>query len=375
MSRVIVNIMSEQTIPNYLFIREMYCPGDKLLFIISQNDRFIQNTQRILDTLDWNITPIKVILNNKGDEEDWSSMTNIISSYITKDEEYLVNLTGGTKFMALAVQTIFSGYNSKFFYIPFPKNIILGLAPNSEKKDIAWRVEVKEYLSLYGIKTKEKTIIKSEEYTNYFFTLFMNVFSNIEWQILDKLREYRNNKKGIDILSVESQPDSKKFPQITGLQNFINSCQFQLAEASRLKKHEIQYLTGGWFEEYTYNLIKNKLKPNDLRLGVEIVRTESTNQNDLDVVFTKGNKLYVVECKTGVGRESLFKEIVYKASALKETLLGLSANSYIFSLSPENEALNKTAQNMMLKYCDKTYFADTSKTETLLNSIKDFAND
>jgi len=36
MSRVIVNIISEQTIPNYLFIKEIFQPGDSLLFIASQ---------------------------------------------------------------------------------------------------------------------------------------------------------------------------------------------------------------------------------------------------------------------------------------------------------------------------------------------------
>ena len=36
MNRIIVNIVSEQTIPNYLFIREMFQEGDRLLFISSQ---------------------------------------------------------------------------------------------------------------------------------------------------------------------------------------------------------------------------------------------------------------------------------------------------------------------------------------------------
>ena len=41
--------------------------------------------------------------------------------------------------------------------------------------------------------------------------------------------------------------------------------------------------------------------------------------------------------QTGVKTERLFNEIVYKACAIKEALLGVSCYSYIFSLTKDDE--------------------------------------
>lgn len=275
--------------------------------------------------------------------------------------------------MALAIEKLFSKYNSRFYYIPYPKNVIIGFNSDSGIDSIKYRIGIFEYMQLHGIKIKEKSITQSKEYTQDFYTLFINKsFSQNEWEIIDKLRAYRN--KDIDIKMVEEREGTEKKPSIPGLANFVKNICFPASKEGSLNHNEIQYLTGGWFEEYTYNIISDGISPNDLKIGVEIIGTENTNQNDLDVVFVKGNKLFVIECKTGIKKPDIgeivsFKEIVYKATALKEVLFGLSANSYIFSLTPENEKLTKTARNMGIQYCDRTYFENSEKTESLLNSI------
>ena len=71
------------------------------------------------------------------------------------------------------------------------------------------------------------------------------------------------------------------------------------------------------------------------------------------MVFTKGNKLFVIECKTGVQSERLFNEIVYKVCAIREALLGVSSYSYIFSLKQDyTDVLKRIAQNMDIIFVD-----------------------
>ena len=49
----------------------------------------------------------------------------------------------------------------------------------------------------------------------------------------------------------------------------------------------------------------------------------------------------------------MFNEIVYKACALKEALLGVSCHSYIFSLKSDIDGdLKKIAENMDITFCD-----------------------
>lgn len=367
MGKTLVNIISAQTIPNVLFIKEMYEDGDKLLFIASRvmeskihwiiNALNIQNTGQI----------INIVFENNDDEERWDVMCDIIKSYLSENEKYFVNLTGGTKYMDFAVSEVFEKYCSTIYYIPYPKNYIL--SPRTlDNIPIKTRLTVADYLTAYNVPIRNKKLILPEDFTLSFFNFYVSdEITDAHKIILDKLRAYRQNN--VEISKIESCEDTDKKPRVNGLSNFLNLIKFPVKD-NKLTKYEIQYLTGGWFEEYVYHLISKKVSPDDIQIGVEIQKSESTNINDLDVVFTKGNKLYVIECKTGVGSESLFNQIVYKASALKEKLLGLSGKSYIFSLNPPiDDRLKSTAHNMGTTYIDLSDFIDDEKMNKLFTLI------
>ena len=99
------------------------------------------------------------------------------------------------------------------------------------------------------------------------------------------------------------------------------------------------------------------------------MKLKSSN-NDLDVVFTLGNKLFVIECKTGVEKGSLLNQIVYKSSALKEYLKGISAYSFIFALAKDDPEWSKVASFMGVGYYGRSFFIDSAKTRELVNFIK-----
>lgn len=367
MSKTIVSIISEQSIPNYLFIKEMFVPGDKLLFISSK--KMCQRITWITDTLHWNMCESEeIVLNNDGDEENWPVMTARIEKALSKKANYCVNLTGGTKFMALAVQSVFEKYNTSFHYIPYPQNTILSMH-EGQAKPIEYRATVEEYTHLYNQPLRKAHDPEMpQDYTNSMFNLFLNKFTKGDFEILDKLRCYRE-RKSIKVSEIETNSGTEKLPQIENLGAFLNRISFP--NEGTLSKAQIQYLTGGWFEEYVYFKIKEMLQPNDIVLGA---KTSSTN-NDLDVVFTLGNKLFVVECKTGVERRGMLNEIVYKASALKENLFGLSAKSFIFSLGSDDEEWSNAAANMGIKYCGRGCFVDPDRFAALMDSINKQAFD
>ncbi len=363
--KTIVSIISEQTIPNYLFIKEMFQPGDKLMFISSK--KMSDRIQWIKNTLQWNQSEsIDVVLQKNGDEEDWAAMTAQIKNALQDGQEYCVNLTGGTKFMALAVQSVFEKYDAKCYYIPYPQNTILSMQELGAGQ-ITYRVSVEEYTKLYNQPLrKSHEPLMPEQYTDALFGQFVNHFSRLDFEVVDKLRAYRDTRS-IVVAEVETKEDTEKQPRIEGLGAFLDHISF--THSGTLSKQQTQYLTGGWFEEYIYHKIKNMLQPNDIILGA---KTTSTN-NDLDVVFVLGNKLFVVECKTGVERRGMLNEIVYKASALKENLFGLSAKSFIFSLGADNEEWSKAAENMGIKYYGRGSFADSARFGRIIEAIKNQA--
>ena len=382
MAKTIVSIVSDQTLPNYIFIKEMYKPGDSLLFISSE--KMYPKVSYIISTLAYTDEYQVVLLE---DENNWEVMKAQICSQLSSDTTYIVNLTGGTKFMALAVKEAFENFQSNFAYIPLPQNVFM--SPQSAiSVPIKYRVSVKEYLSLYGLKlvSAGKQTTQSLTTTNNMFTLFTEKqLSPAEFDIIDKLRAYRDYN--IDISTVETKDGTDKKPQIPGLCFFLNFLERTIGlvwerQDNKLHKEVIQYLTGGWFEEYIYHLMTTFIKPTDIQLGMLISSKNTTdfnNKNDLDVVFTKGNKLFVVECKTGIpnGKLSAFKEIVNKATALNQTLLGLYAQSFIFALCSEKQAgqFTSAAQYMRINFYNTPYFIDAEKRGILIKTILQLSND
>lgn len=94
------------------------------------------------------------------------------------------------------------------------------------------------------------------------------------------------SKTIVSVISEQTKSMEEGKPKIEGLRKFLTKIGIP-EDQLQLSKSENQYLTGGWFEEYTYHIIKKSVNPNDIILGP---KTQSTN-NDLDVVFTLGNKL------------------------------------------------------------------------------------
>lgn len=357
--KTIVSIISAQPTPNYLLIRELFEPGDKLMFITST--KMQPNIKPIVDTLCWKNVDISEVVLCDGEEERWEPMCNSIKKVLNENVHYAVNLTGGTKYMALAVQSVFENYNSDFYYIPFPRNVIL--TKNGEQS-INTRVSVVEYMSMHGHKIKSGETIRSFEDAKEMLTTFLHKLDHTKFDVIDKLRAYRNSDTCISW--IEKKADNGQKPSIPNLSNFLKSIGFKPHKDDNLSKYEIQYITGGWFEEYVYYLIQHNIGINDILFGVKLNKTN----NDLDVVFTKDNRLYVVECKTGIEKGSMLNQIAYKSAALNEYLKGLSSKSYIFALASSNADWLKIPTQMGITYFGRDFFEKEDKTQELLNKLK-----
>jgi hypothetical protein len=372
MKRIIVNLVSEQTTPNFLFIKEMIQLGDELLFISS--DKFKERIDWVIKALAYENRQITKIILPVGIEEKWSQMIELIKQNLSKDKKYIVNLTCGTKFMISAVPKAFDSFEAEFYYIPFPKNIILKINGDTDK-DITYRMSVKEYFECNNTEIpNHKQLSQKKIYTNCCFKMFLKSTTECI-DVVEGLRAYRE-KPIEDITKIEKEgipklkPNSKEYPIISCLSNFLQKTKFPAKE--KLTKYEIQFLTGGWFEEYIYSLIRDKIQPNDIALGVGLPISENKNvsHRDLDVVFTLENKLFVIECKTGIDKELILNETVYKAAALKNERLGkLSAYTSIFSLSSENERFKDIAKAMNISYYDRSFFVDEEKFQIIISDI------
>ena len=135
-----------------------------------------------------------------------------------------------------------------------------------------------------------------------------------------------------------------------------------------IKSKSLRFITGGWFEELAYSLVKENLKISDeqIALGTEVIKdNDNRKKNEFDVAFISNNSLYIIECKTSMESEvkGLFAETVYKQAAIRKDL-GLSAQSYLFTLDKvDNIDHIKRAETLGIKIIDLTVLNDSGKLE------------
>lgn len=383
---LVIIITEDNPIPAYLFIKEKYEAGDSIMYISAKD------TEEDLDALSemFNVPATQIdeiVLKLDFDEFSYEKICRAVLTHLNHETKYCVNLAGGTRYMALAVQQVFEDFNSEFFYVQVEENLLVqsvfddGIYNNDDRfYPIRYRMTIAEYLRAHEIENDigkhDLHPIRSEEEAAYFFKLFsQHLFFPQDYEVMESLRLNYRGRKRINIGEIEHSTKPNR-PAVPHLSEFLHVIGFVPKVSGVLNRSELEYLTGGWFEEYVYYQVVKYIKPQDIALGVKISRAGVNHNNELDVVFTKGNKLFVIECKTGVQTERLFNEIVYKLCAIREALLGVSCCSYIFSLKKDDsDVLKRIAENMEITFVDYDDLVNKNNLEQAMAHINEQAKE
>ena len=331
--KTLVNIFDpDEPLAAYLFLKQYYAEGDRLLFIATRENRQLLGRYASL----FNLPDAQIdFIAFKRDEDSYifERISRRLSSRLSPDVTYWVNLAGGTRYLALAVQHVFSQFNARLFYVQTRENLVVNSPFHSADDDSPDAIDPIRYrMSL-------------DEYR----------LPHRAFEALEQLRLiYRGMRKPMSIHDITFGRGNRRYA-VPGLPALLNAIGFAPQENDMLQPYEVDYLTGGWFEEYVYYTLLRLVSPQQIAIGVRIARPGTQHNNELDVVFIKANTLFVVECKTGVASDHMFNEIVYKASALKESFLGPSCHSYIFTLKNDyDHRLQQVASIMGITlFCPK----------------------
>lgn len=310
--KVLVSLVSTQTIRNIQLIKEFEVMIDDFIFITTE--RMEQEDE---NRTDWMIKALQLpydkihrILVSPFIIDDIKNELKIHG--FDKDNEYIVNLTCGTKLMAIATMEFFKKFETaRFYYVPRFGASYVQVYPEIDGENIPFehRITMYEHLSAYGFKIESReSLHKPKEETEKLMQKVLNCKANID-----------------------------ELPEIKNAQKF---------KANEDKK----YYSGGWFEEYLYSKIKSyfKLKDKEIAMGVKL--QNRFTKNEYDVVFVKDNTVYVMECKAYFGQSKLKAKIekdLYKLSALDDDF-GIKARS-IYATTIDMGA-NSERENQSLQY-------------------------
>lgn len=362
-NKVLVSIVSDQTIPNVLFIKES-----------KEIERYLFVTTEKMET------KIKVdsIVNGAGiSEKNYKKLIVIEDSlsdidtklkqcdYFNSDDEFVVNMTGGTKIMSIAVYNFFKERNSQIIYIPMGKNDYKVIFPKKEipTQNLKYRLNLAEYLTSNGVDFKTGKCSQEEEFTNSFYTQFIE--GKIDHQQVNDIRKLRNNRKIKKVLDKKKKVNKEVF---SGELYEVFETR-GLVDEDTVSKKDIDFIIGGWFEEYVFNKLsaQDELRAEDIAININIIRDRS--QNEFDVMFVFKNALYVIECKTGLtgpGGKNLLTDTLYKLDSLKKNF-GLFVKAFVVTLDnlrDPNGEIKKHWKNraalMQITLIDKKDFAEVN---------------
>lgn len=322
--KVLISLVSEQTLPNLELIKEFKGILNEYIFVHSAQTKNETN---------WIIKAAKienpVLL--EVNAFDIADIETKLKNFNFPDDEYYLNITGGTKIMILVFQEFFKNLGAKIYYVTGQNREYLKVFPiiGERKFQMSSKISLDEYLTVYGFEIKHGEPVKDAHQA-------------------EKLMDfYLKNEMSNFIDSIESIREKRGKPMIYEnddvIKNYINLFGFTPSEKGKLNKKETKYLSGDWFEEFVYYKIKSELNLNDDEIGTGYNLIKENTPNEIDVLFVYQHKLHIIECKTSVvdlrtspdGSKKEFKllpEVIYKSDALRSKF-GLFAHTSILTLS------------------------------------------
>jgi hypothetical protein len=330
---ILITLVSDQAIPNVQYFKE-FKPNNVLFFTSQKMADKIDNISKVFKEINPNVIIDSIKSDEYINEDDYLDIISKIdkkvkSLKIDLYDEIIVNATLGTKIMSLALCDYFKNkQNTKILYTPIGKNKFKSVFDQTTDKEFSDKVTFVEYFRSYGVKIKSyKPPLKSFEYTKSFLSYYLE-FNSDDIKIVEFLRDGSiKNEKGEKKLNYRKN-GVKKVMDIDGLASFLEKIKYEYKD-NKLTKNDVEYLTGNWFEEWTYFHLKEKYNLDDNQIGLGVF-TSLFAENDLDVVYLLNNNLYVVECKTRINKQ-LMESTLYKSGALIDKF-GRAATSLIFTL-------------------------------------------
>lgn len=356
-TKVLVTLVSEQTIPNLLIPLEKG-PFDKYIFITTEKvnkenipNNIIEAVKEMYPSRQSSFIKSEEV-NEKSIKDVWNKIDSEIKKINYSDIDFIFNFTNGTKQMSIALYSYAKTKypNSDLLYSNRDSLTYINYKYDEEKEEKYTKfLTLSNCLTALGKKLNDRTNGARLKKTNYTKEMSEKIYANstniMNSKIMKQLlKRTRAKDKNIIQLSKEEYDEVNKFG--------FNINKYILTDIQR------QYISGGWLEEYIYFHLPINIESN--KSSVEFLTNGYLSQ-EFDLLLVKNNKVYIFECKTSIANDKI-QNVSYKSSALAKKFGSESVSLIVYPHTINTETLKK------LKYRAKIEGIKTIPA----NRIKDF---
>ncbi len=351
MTRAAVHILlvSDQAAANLLPALDPALKPAEAVLVVSGK---MQSRAEALETVlsEAGVKASRVALEN---EHDYHKIEEVLLGIASarEGEAITLNVTGGTKLMALAAQSVALAAEWGVFYVDADTDEVIWLAPERHRQPLQQQLRLRHYLRGYGF-TLDEGIQRpqpSPRWHDLLRTLVTQVgsltqpLSQLNW-----LAQQAEDERRLRVEMTVEQHDSR------GLEALLR--QFEEAGVLGVTGRQItfadeaarDFTKGGWLEQYVFGRVAALSKELGLRDKAAnlVVQDKGGVRNELDIAFLARNRLFIIECKTArMDRPEAPKanDALFKLSEICRRVGGLGTRGMLASYRAVGDAEGRLA--------------------------------
>ena len=302
---------------------------------------------------------VKVTRVTLDDEHDFDALEKVLLDLAASrdGEDIALNVTGGTKLMALAAQSVAQLAGWRVFYVDVDTDEVIWLGQGTQRKKLVAQLRLPHYLKGYGFHLEQGIERPSPDRRhNELLQAMISQVGSLEVALgqLNFLAQVAEEKKRLYIELSPEQQDSRSLEAL--LRNF-ETAGVLTVEGNKIRfssEQDRSFTKGGWLEHHVYRSISalhSELGVRDKAANL-VVADLSDVKNELDVAFLARNRLFVIECKTARmdnARAGKANDTLFKLSEICRRVGGLGTRGMLASYRPLADSEKKLAKALSIE--------------------------
>lgn len=357
-------LVSGQAMPNFLPILDRELKPDAVTLMVS--DKMKKQAKWLKAEIVKHGVEILPALEIGNDETDVAKIQDHLLDWVDQNKELAdnseLNVTGGTKPMAIAAQEVYRMNDRPVFYVDVATDNVSWLSKQGEQRNV--RLEksptIKQVLSLNGITLRSgdfNSPVKNEKWQHFCseiasspekWALCLGELNRVASDAVEKCKRARNSREKAEALAFYGDvivSERAKWNELTEILHADELVRSETANESFVSQEAARFCAGGWLEHYVFEKLRGLgLDRKRALMNAQIVDADG-NPNELDSIVVHRNTCFVIEDKTknmivrGGIHGNVADQAVYKLAQVTKRL-GLRTKGVLVSarlLRPEDK--------------------------------------
>jgi hypothetical protein len=350
-----IMLVSDQAAANLLpALDPMLKPAEAVLMVSGKMQHRAQALEAVLHEAGVKTTRVAL-----EDEHDYGKLESAMLDVATTREgpSTILNVTGGTKLMALAAQAAAIAADWRMFYVDVDTDEVIWLGKEAHRQPLTQQLRLRHYLHGYGFRLAEDIAHPQYDprYNDLLSTLITQVGS-LEQPIaqLNWLGQKSEDDRSLRVTLTRQQQDSRSLDVLLRIFADANVLTVKGDSVTFTGEAERSFAKGGWLEHHTFKTLgglSGELSVRDKAANL-VVLDENDVKNELDIAFMAKNRLFVIECKTArMDKPEAPKanDTLFKLSEICRRVGGLGTRGMLASYRPLAEAEKRLAEVLRIE--------------------------